>query len=64
MTVTIEIRHGAQHSDQVYQEDVQVNIDALKRAIDRKPKCNDDVFLLDTLSIIESIQKKLPRRDF
>jgi hypothetical protein len=62
MTVTIEIRQGRYHDPEVYKEDMQKNIDALNRAIKGTPLCADDILLLDTLSIIEGIQKKLPFR--
>ena len=60
MEVVIELRAGANHRHHVTKQEMQKNIDALKRAIDGKPLASDYVLLIDTRSILEGIQAKLP----
>lgn len=62
MFVTIRLVSGPSHdSCSVSKYTIQKNIDALQRAIDGKPLCADFVLLIDTKSILETIQKELPK---
>jgi len=58
--VEIEIRTGPAHREQVFKRDIQKNIDALNRAIEGKLLSGDFVLLIDTRSILEGVQNKLP----
>jgi hypothetical protein len=60
--VTIELLAGNYPSKRwPCKSDLDGQIEALKRAIDGKPKLGiDDTFNHDTLTILESIQKQLP----
>ena len=40
-------------------EKINDNIEALNRAIERKPLCSDFVLLINTKSILEAIKKEL-----
>ena len=59
MKVTIEVLAGAMHRDP-RKEDIDMNIAALQRSIEGKKLCNDDILLIDTISILEGIKKELP----
>ena len=61
MRITIEIRNRNPHTDYPNKGHIQQNIDALRRAIYRNPPTEeDDQLLMDTLSILEGIQRELP----
>ena len=57
MKVTIEI---ASVSGAVTKRDIQKNIDAQQRAVDRNGLAGDFVVLMDTMSILEGIKDELP----
>ena len=57
MKVTIEI---ASVSGAVTKRDIQKNIDAQQRAVDRNGLAGDFVVLMDTMSILEGIKAELP----
>lgn len=59
MKVMIELRSGHNTSD-VTKRDIQKNIDACQRCIDRRQNCSDDVILINTKSILEGIKSQLP----
>jgi len=44
----------------VTKRDMDLNIEAVDRAIKGKPQCKDFVTLLDTRSILEGIREQLP----
>jgi hypothetical protein len=60
MNVTIELRTGNKKAPYPRKCDIQKNIDALARAIDGKPLASDFALLVDTKSVLEAIQRKLP----
>lgn len=60
MEITINLKTGPNHKEEVTKQDIQKNIDALQRAIDGKPLAFDFVLLSDTKSILEGIAAKLP----
>ena len=62
MQVCIELKKGSEHTDDIKQADIQKNLDALERYVSGNPLSNDDVLLIDTMSILMAIQNKLPRR--
>ena len=62
MKVTIDLKTGNYNRERVVKSDIQKNIDALQRYIDGKQCCCDDLSLIDTKSILETIQKQLPIR--
>lgn len=58
MLVTIEIKSK---KGTPKKQDIQKNIDALERVlISNTTSAHDTVLILDTLSILKGIQKKLP----
>lgn len=59
MKVTIELHAGPDESEHVTAYDIQKNIDAQMRAIRGEMLSHDFVLLIDTLSILEGIEKKL-----
>jgi hypothetical protein len=59
MEVTIKVYAGNPRREPD-KGDIQRNIDAIKRAATGKPECGDMVLYLDTVSILEGIQRKLP----
>ena len=59
MKITIELLAGGNHRSPS-KRDIQKNIDAISRFIDKKQLCNDDSSLIDTRSILEAIKKELP----
>ena len=59
MKVTIELKTGPKPYKDPTPMDVQKNIDAIRRYIDNKQTCSDDLLLIDTISILEAIQKQL-----
>ena len=62
MLVEVEIRQGPQHDARVTQQDIQRNIDALRRAASLPGLSGlDYVLVLDSMSILQGIQTKLPR---
>lgn len=60
MHVTIRLNSGTHEKDYVDKSHIQKNIDAVQRAIDGKLQARDFVLLMDTISILEGIQEKLP----
>lgn len=62
MKITIEIKSG-EHGDFVTKDDIQQNINAVRRVCERGEAFPGDLFLLiDTVSILEEIQRQLPER--
>lgn len=59
MEVTIELKAGPKPYKDPTPMDVQRNIDALRRYIDNKQTCSDDLLLIDTISILEAIQREM-----
>ena len=59
MIVCIDIKSGPHKDDNVTKADVDKNINALDRAINRKMLSCDDILLIDTKSILEQIKSKL-----
>lgn len=64
MKITIELCSGINHNANITKQDIQKNIDALRRAIDGKSAALDFVLLLDTKSILECIKEKLPNEPY
>lgn len=60
MKVTIDLVARSDHGPYPRKGDIQRNIDALKRYVDGKARSNDAVLLIDTLSILYVIKRKLP----
>lgn len=62
MIVTVElwVDGGQNRTTDVRKRDIQKNIDALYRAINKKPLANDDISLMNTISILDGIKKQLP----
>ncbi|MCK5603313.1 hypothetical protein KAR91_15625 [Candidatus Pacearchaeota archaeon] len=60
MILTIELSAGPRGQKSVTKNEIQKNIDALQRAVDGKMMCSDDLSIMDTISILEGIQNKLP----
>jgi len=58
MRVCIEIRHGPNHDYYVSKAEIQKNIDALERAAD-KANAPDSMLIMDTISILQGIQREL-----
>ena len=59
MIVKLELREGAYHGIPT-SLGMQRNIDALKRLMKKEtPKPEDDILMLDNLSILEGIKKQL-----
>ena len=59
MLVSIELR-GAYNNRRPNKKDMDKNIDALNRVINRKPAlAHDTNVMLDTISILEALQKEL-----
>ena len=63
MKVTIEISHGKDKWGYVYKPQIQENIDTL-RIVESKNLVSpaQAVSIEDTISILEGIQEKLPKR--
>lgn len=59
MKVTIELKAGPRPYKDPTPMDVQKNIDALQRYIHNKQTCCDDLLLIDTISILEAIQREM-----
>ena len=59
MRITIDIYSGPKHNYNVTRSDVQKNIDAINRYLLGKQLSNDDTLLLDTRSVLETIQEEL-----
>jgi len=62
MKVVIELRTGPYHNKSVTKEDIQRNIDVLEKVISEPRTALDTILLLDTKSILDMIQQKLPER--
>ena len=60
MKVTVELRTGPHHNPHVTKKDIEGNIEALQRLMDRKERCSDSTLVLDTISILRGIQNQLP----
>jgi len=60
MEIKIDLYHGIKHTNRITKKDIQKNIDCVQRAIDKKPLSSDFIPLIDTLSILEEIQSKIP----
>ena len=60
MIITIEILEGSKKKEPTV-SGIQRNIDALQRAIDRPINVADSQLLIDTKSILVSIQKEILR---
>ena len=62
MNITIDLVAGPYGQDKVTKQQIQKNIDALKRVIEGKPiSAADSTYLIDTLYIIMDIKKQLPK---
>ena len=60
MLIKIELCAG-RDAQEPHKSDIQKNIDALRRVVDGKTKTGvDDVLILDTISVLEGIKKRLP----
>jgi len=59
MHIEIDLVYGSEHRHDLCEQDVQENIDALRRVMDNKSKCSDFALLLDTISILEEIKRKV-----
>jgi len=57
--VPIEICYGPTKDETVYQHQIQKNIDNLKKAMEHCP-FHLHTSIMDTISILEGIKKKLP----
>ncbi len=58
VTFSIDVKIGRDDRE-LTAEDLQINIDALRRYVKRKQKSMDDVILLDTVSLLEGMQDSL-----
>lgn len=59
MIIELEIWSGSNHNSTVKPSDVQKNIDALNRAIKNNKRISDAALLIDTLSLLKIIQRKV-----
>jgi hypothetical protein len=60
MEIKIDLYYGIKHSDKLTRKGIQKNIDCVQRVINRKPLSTDFISLIDTKSILEAIQSKIP----
>ncbi len=58
MKIELNLVSGVLKTDPT-KEDMQKNIDSLERCLKNKKEVRDDVILLDTITILQGIQKQL-----
>jgi len=61
MKITLDLHGNSYHNYRTDVRDIDKNIDAQKRAISNKKLIVDDMFLSNTLTILETIKKELLR---